>query len=191
MEKLKKQLIQLIQITSAEWDVLKEKLIKREYKAKEIITTEGKVENSVYFIEEGLIRSFYLQDGKEINTYFACDGQFISSYSSFIAQTPSLESLETIEKSSVYAISFETMTELYQKAAKFEKLGRLMAEKNYLCVIERTRKMQTLTAKEKYLDFLETYDEKIIQRVPQHQIASYLGIAPESLSRVRKQILIS
>ncbi|MBD0404065.1 Crp/Fnr family transcriptional regulator [Flammeovirga sp. EKP202] len=191
MEELKKQLFQLIQITSAEWDVLKEKLIKQEYKAKKIITTEGKVENSVYFIEEGLIRSYYLQDGKEINTYFACDGQFISSYSSFIAQSPSLESLEAIEKSRVYAISFETMTELYQKAAKFEKLGRLMAEKNYLCVIDRTRKMQTLTAKEKYLDFLETYDEKIIQRVPQHQIASYLGIAPESLSRVRKQLLIS
>ncbi|NME71602.1 Crp/Fnr family transcriptional regulator [Flammeovirga aprica] len=191
MEILKNILIDLIQITEDEWEILKEKLICQHYKAKSVVSSEGKIEDAVYFIDQGLIRSYYLQDGKEINTYFACDGQFISSYSSFISQTPALENLEAIEESTVYAISFETMAELYQKASKFEKLGRIMAEKNYLCVIERTRKMQILTAKEKYLDFIQTYADKIVHRVPQHQIASYLGIAPESLSRVRKQISIS
>ncbi|KXX67441.1 Crp/Fnr family transcriptional regulator [Flammeovirga sp. SJP92] len=191
MEKLKNILTDLIQITEDEWEILKEKLIFQHYKAKSVVSSEGKIEDAVYFIDQGLIRSYYLQDGKEINTYFACDGQFISSYSSFISQTPALENLEAIEESTVYAISFETMAELYQKASKFEKLGRIMAEKNYLCVIERTRKMQILTAKEKYLDFIQTYADKIVHRVPQHQIASYLGIAPESLSRVRKQISIS
>lgn len=191
MDELKKILIDLIQLTETEWDSLKEKLFRQEYKAKSIIIREGKMADCIYFIENGILRTYYLQDGKEINTYFACDGQFITSYSSFISQTPSHEYLETIESSIVYSISFATMNELFKIASKFEKLGRIMAEKNYLCVIDRTRKMQTLTAKQKYLDFIDSYDKKIVQRVPQHQIASYLGIAPESLSRVRKQISIS
>jgi len=188
VEELKETLSELIQLTDNEWEMLRGKWLKREFKAKSVIATEGSVVNNIYFIQNGLLRTYYLQDGKEINTYFACDGQFITSFSSFISQTPSLESLEAIEDSTVYSISFETMSELYKQASKFEKLGRILAEKNYLCVIDRTRKMQTLAAREKYLDFLESYDKKIVQRVPQHQIASYLGIAAESLSRVRKQI---
>jgi CRP-like cAMP-binding protein len=191
MDELKKILKDLIQLTEPEWNILKDKLIRKEFKAKSIIIREGKIADCIYFIDKGLLRTYFLQDGKEVNTYFACDGQFITSYSSFISQTPSYEYLETIENSSVYSISFANMTELYKIASKFEKLGRIMAEKNYLCVIDRTRKMQTLTAKQKYLDFIDSYDKKIVQRVPQHQIASYLGIAPESLSRVRKHISIS
>lgn len=191
MDKLKKILIDLIQLTEDEWDIFKKKLDRQEYNAKSNIIREGRIADCIYFIEKGLLRTYFLQDGKEISTYFACDDQFITSYSSFISQTPSLEYLETIENSIVYSISFATMMELYKIASKFEKLGRLLAEKNYLCVIERTRKMQTLTAKQKYLDFIDSYNKKIVQRVPQHQIASYLGIAPESLSRVRKELSIS
>ncbi|MCF6319252.1 MAG: hypothetical protein L3J83_08250 [Proteobacteria bacterium] len=124
-------------------------------------------------------------------TLGACDKQFISSFSSFITQTASFEILEAIEDSTVYELSYHTLTKLYRESIKFEKLGRILAEKNYLCVLDRAFTMQTKTAKQKYLDFIKTYDKKIIQRVPQHQIASFLGIAPESLSRVRKEISTS
>lgn len=191
MDELKRILKDLIQLTEPEWDILKDKLIRKEFKEKSILIGEGKIADNLYFIESGLLRTYYLQDGKEISTYFACDGQFISSYSSFISQTPSLEYLEAIEISILYSISFSSIVKLYKEISKFEKLGRIMAEKNYLCVLDRTRKMQTLSAKQKYLDFITNYDRKIVQRVPQHQIASFLGIAPESLSRVRKQISIS
>lgn len=191
MDELKRILKDLIQLTEPEWDILKDKLIRKEFKEKSILIGEGKIADNLYFIESGLLRTYYLQDGKEISTYFACDGQFISSYSSFISQTPSLEYLEAIEISILYSISFSSIVKLYKEISKFEKLGRIMAEKNYLCVLDRTRKMQTLSAKQKYLDFITNYDRKIVQRVPQHQIASFLGFAPESLSRVRKQISIS
>lgn len=191
MDELKKVLKDIIQLTEPEWDILKDKLVRKEFRAKSTIIDQGKKVDSIYFINKGLLRTYYLLNGKEINTYFACDKQFITSYSGFISQTPSIEYLEAIEDSSVYSISFATLTELYKADAKFEKLGRILAEKNYLCVIDRTRKMQTLTAKQKYLDFIENYDNKIVQRVPQHLIASYIGIAPESLSRIRKQIFIS
>ena len=147
MDELKKILKDLIQLTEPEWNILKDKLIRKEFKANSIIIREGKIADCIYFIDKGLLRTYFLQDGKEVNTYFACDGQFITSYSSFISQTPSCEYLETIENSSVYSISFATMTELYKIASKFEKLGRIMAEKNYLCVIEKKRKMKSCLVK--------------------------------------------
>jgi CRP-like cAMP-binding protein len=102
-----------------------------------------------------------------------------------------LSTWKHLKISVVYTLSFQNLTELYNESSKFEKLGRILAEKNYLCVLDRTLTMQTKTAKEKYLDFLDNYDPKIVQRVPQHQIASFLGIAPESLSRIRKELSIS
>lgn len=188
MTELKKALSELIQLTEHEWVVLNRKLNRKEFKAKTNIVNEGNTASNIYFIESGLLRTFHLLDGKEISTYFACDHQFISTFASFITQTPSLEYLEAIEYSVVYALSFQSLTDLYKESSKFEKLGRILAEKNYLCVLDRTLAMQTKTAKEKYLDFIHNYDKKIVQRVPQHQIASFLGIAPESLSRIRKEI---
>ncbi len=181
----------LIGLTKSEWEIFSPKLERKVVKAKTILVREGNIGRNLYFIESGLLRTYHLLEGKEINTYFACDNQFISSFASFISQTPSFETLETIEDSIVYELSYDSLTNLYKTSRTFEKLGRILAEKNYLCVQERTYSMQTKTAKQKYLDFIKTYDKKIIQNVPQHQIASFLGIAPESLSRVRKEISTS
>ncbi len=191
MAELHKILKELIGLTKSEWESFNVKLNKKEFKARTLIIKEGSIAHNLYFIESGTLRTYHLRDGKEISTYFACDKQFISSFSSFITQTASFETLEAIEDSSVYELSYQALTELYKDSSKFEKLGRILAEKNYLCVMDRTLTMQTRTAKEKYLDFIKNYDDDIVQRVPQHMIATFLGIAPESLSRVRKEISIS
>jgi len=191
MNKLHKILDELIGLTDIEWVNFSAKLKKKSIKAKELIIKEGRIANNLYFIESGLLRTYHLQEGKEINTYFACDTQFIPVFSSFISRTASFETLEAIEDSIVCELSYHALADLYLESSKFEKLGRILAEKNYLCVLDRTYTMQTKTAKQKYLDFIKTYDKKITQRDPQHQIASFLGIAPESLSRVRKEISIS
>ncbi len=191
MNELYKILEELIGLNESDWGHFCNKLIRKEFNAKTPIVNEGSVAQHLYFIETGLLRTYYLLDGKEINTYFACDKQFISTYSSFISQTISYEILETIEDSIVYELSYQNLVALYKESSKFEKLGRIIAEKNYLCVLERTLSMQTKTAKQRYLDFIKNYDKKIVQRIPIHQIASFLGIAPESLSRIRKEISIS
>ncbi|PHR19422.1 MAG: cyclic nucleotide-binding protein [Fluviicola sp.] len=180
-----------IGLTESECEDFGTKLNRKKFEAKTSIIREGNVANNLYFIESGLLRTYHLNDGKEITTYFACDKQFISSFSSFISRTASFETLEAIEDSIVYELPHHVLAKLYTESRKFEKLGRILAERNYLCVLDRTYTMQTKTAKQKYLDFLKTYDKKIVQRVPQHQIASFLGIAPESLSRVRKEISLS
>jgi len=191
MIELHQLLKELIKLTKSEWNTFHAQLNRREFKAKTAIIKEGSTARHLYFITSGLLRTYHLQDGKENTTYFACDHQFISAFSSFISQTASFETLEAIEDSIVYEISYSSLTKLYQESRKFEKLGRVLAEQNYLCVLDRTYNMQTKTAKQKYLDFIETYDKKLVQRVPQHQIASFLGIAPESLSRIRKGISTS
>lgn len=191
MNQLKILLENLIGLTTQEWGIFKNILVKQTHESKTTLVGKGKTARYLYFIDQGLLRTYHLQNGKEINTYFACDKQFISTFASFITQTPSLEYLEVVEDSTVYALSYQGLTNLYTQSSKFEKLGRLLAEKNYLCILDRTLSMQTKTAKEKYLEFIQNYDKKIIQRIPQHHIASFLGIAPESLSRIRKQLSTS
>ncbi|WP_298475944.1 Crp/Fnr family transcriptional regulator [uncultured Maribacter sp.] len=191
MNELYQILNKLIGLTKEEWQDFYTKLNRKEYNAKTVIINEGSIAQNLYFIENGLLRTYHLQDGKEMNTYFACDTQFISTFSSFISQAPSFETLEVIEHSIVYELSYKKLNILYQESSKFEKLGRILAEKNYLCVLDRTLTMQTKNAKEKYLEFIKNYETKIVQRVPQHMIATFLGITPESLSRIKKEIFIS
>jgi CRP-like cAMP-binding protein len=188
MKSFKAILTELIEITDEEWGGFNAKLKKRVVKAKSIIINEGVVASNFYFIESGLLRTYQLQDGKEINTNFACDGQIISTFASFITQLPSTEYLESIENSVIYSLTFDSLIDLSMESPKFEKLRRIIAEENFLCAYNRNLLMQNKTAKVKYLDFLDRYAKKIVLRVPQHQIASYLGIAPESLSRIRKEI---
>ncbi len=189
MEELKKAVSKIIHLTAEEWELLTPLVEVRKYAAKTLIANIGMVAKKLYFIKKGLIRVYHLEDGKEISTYFACENQFISIYSSLITQTPSLEYLETITESEVLSINYHQLTALYTRYHKLEKIGRILAEKNYLCIMQRTLVMQTQTAKQKYLDFLATNAPQIIQNTPQHQIASFLGITPESLSRIRKDLV--
>lgn len=191
MTELQNTLGDFIELSQEEWSVFNHELIKKEFKGKSVLIREGSVANKLYIIESGLIRTYCLLDGKEVSTYFASDKQVISIFSSFISQNESFEILEAIEDCIVYELSYQSLLKLYKVSHKFERIGRILAEKSYLCTIDRTLAMQTKTAKQKYLEFLENYDRKIVQRVPQNQIASFLGIAPESLSRIRKEISIS
>ncbi|QXP74014.1 Crp/Fnr family transcriptional regulator [Tenacibaculum sp. HL-MS23] len=191
MNELSIILKELIELTESEWREFSKQLKRKEYKAKAILIEEGNTAESLYFIQSGLFRTYKNLDIKDITTYFACDNQFITVFNSFINQTTSSEILEVLEDSIIYEISFDSLTQLYKKSSKFEKFGRILAEKNHLCALERTLTMQTKSAKKRYLDFLKNYNKKITSRVPQYQIASFLGIAPESLSRIRKEIFIS
>ncbi|MGG6232227.1 Crp/Fnr family transcriptional regulator [Tenacibaculum sp. SDUM215027] len=191
MDELKKLLHDLIGLTEDEFQQFYNQLERKEYKAKTLLIEEGKIVKDLYFVESGLFRTFKNIEDKEFTTYFACDKHFITVFDSFIYQTPSSEFLEAIEDSVVYKISFENLTQLYKKSSNFEKFGRVLAERNHLCAQQRTLTMQTKSAKKKYLDFIKNYDKKIVLRAPQYQIASFLGIAPESLSRIRKEVVIS
>ncbi|MFD1603582.1 Crp/Fnr family transcriptional regulator [Flavobacterium artemisiae] len=158
------------------------------FDSKDYLSEMGKISSKIFFILNGLARVYYLKDGKEIITYLSCDDGFIASYSSFINQTQSFESIQCIEDCEVLSITFEKMQFLYHKIPNWERVGRILAEQNYLCMADRVLKLQMIPAKEKYKTFLASAPAKIVQRTPLIYIASFLGITPESLSRIRQNI---
>ncbi|MGH1335319.1 MAG: Crp/Fnr family transcriptional regulator [Aureispira sp.] len=191
MEYIKALLKQHLVLSEEEWAIFQTHLVYQEFEAKTLVVKENKTAQNIYFIETGLMRSYYLEEGKEINTYFSCDEGLITIFSSFLRQQPSIEYLEVVEKSKAYSLSYTALYHLYEQFPKFERFGRILAEQNYLCILDRTLLMQTKTAKQRYLDFVENTAPKIIQGLPLYHIASFLGIAPESLSRIRREIVRS
>lgn len=191
MDYIKTLLKAHLNISEKEWETFQKYLVYREFEAKSLVVREGMTAQHIYFIESGLMRSYYLEDGKEISTYFSCDGTLITVFSSFLRQKASMECLEVVEKTKCYSLSYHDLYALYDQFPSFERFGRILAEQNYLCILDRTMLMQTKTAKQRYLDFIETTAPKVMQGIPLYQIASFLGIAPESLSRIRREIIRS
>ncbi|MCR6640400.1 MAG: Crp/Fnr family transcriptional regulator [Sporocytophaga sp.] len=188
---MKNSISSFLQLDAEEWEAFKDTLVVECYKENSILVTEGAIASKIYFVQQGILRTYFLKEGKEISTYFACDNQFITAYSSFITQKPSFEYLQVLKDCTLYSMTANKLEKLSQEFPKIERLFRIYAEQSYLCILERTILMQSKTAKERYLDFIEKYDKKIVYSVPQNQIASYLGIEPESLSRIRKKLSLS
>jgi CRP-like cAMP-binding protein len=185
---LKKQILSIASFSEIEIEKIISCFEYKKFASKSYISSSGKITNKIFFIINGLARTYYLKNGKEITTYLSCDNRFIASYSSFINQTPSYENIHCLEECEVLFINYEKMQYLYAEIPKWERVGRILAEQNFLCMADRILKLQMISAKEKYLTFLKTTPLKIIQRTPLIHVASFLGITPESLSRIRQNI---
>lgn len=187
-EILKQHLLSFVPFSKQELALILSRFRLNSYEAKGFLLSEQKVCSDIHFIVHGLVRTYYVRDGKEITTYLASDQGFVSSYPSFINQTLSIEKIQCIEATTTLSVSYRDMQELYLLIAQWEKIGRILAEQTLLCFSDRLFKLQSVPAKEKYLEFLRTSPDKIVRRTPLLHIASFLGIAPESLSRIRKSI---
>jgi CRP-like cAMP-binding protein len=140
------------------------------------------------FVEKGALRSYTIDEkGNEHIVQFAIEGWWTSDMYSFITGEPSVYNIDVLEDSELLLLSNPSQEELLQKVPKFEKYQRLLVQAAYIALQRRLVLSLSQTAEEKYTRLLNTYPD-IIQRVPQHMVASYLGITPETLSRIRKQI---
>ncbi|HLW30643.1 MAG TPA: Crp/Fnr family transcriptional regulator [Aequorivita sp.] len=151
-----------------------------------LLIEQGQISKKLYFVEKGMGRSYSLkEDGKEVTQWFFGVGKFMSSVDSFFQQSPSLYYLETLEDSTVYSISKEKMDLLFSKYHKMEQLGRLVSIEMLTKVVNKLNAIQFQTARERY-DYMLTEFPDISYRVPLGQIASYLGMTQETLSRIRR-----
>ncbi|WP_313112974.1 Crp/Fnr family transcriptional regulator [Aequorivita sediminis] len=151
-----------------------------------LLIEQGQVCKKLYYIEEGMVRSYYLkEDGKEITQWFFNVGKFMSSVDSFFQQRPSLYYLETLEDSVVHSISKEKMDLLFSKYHKMEQLGRLVSIEMLTKVVNKLNAIQFQSARERYEYMLAEFPD-ISHRVPLGYIASYLGMTSETLSRIRR-----
>ena len=152
-----------------------------------ILLEEGKISNQCYFIIKGCIRSYYLKDGEDKTTEFYTEEQAVipSGYGNRI---PSEYYLECIEDTIAGVGTPELETEIYQKFPQLESLNRALGEAIMAKNQNTFAELKMALPEERYLSLLE-HRPDLVQRAPQHQIASYLGIKPESLSRIRKRLI--
>ena len=151
-----------------------------------IINMNERCEN-LYFIERGLLRGYYFDEGKEITNWFAEESEFATSFYSFIANKPSSEIIQALEDCELIELSHSSLQKLYTKFQETERIGRIITENYYIKLEERILSLQFKTAKERYQK-LFTSRPSLLQRASLGQIASYLGITQETLSRIRAEI---
>jgi CRP-like cAMP-binding protein len=152
-----------------------------------LLESENTISKKLYFIENGLVRTFYLENGNEITTQIVERNNFITAFDSFVTGQLSKVNVKCITDCEVSYISKEDYSSLYQKISGWERFCKNVYEKTISFNIQRTNDLLSLSAEKKYLKLLSNQPE-IIQKVPMQYIASYIGIKPESLSRIRKRI---
>ncbi len=180
-------LSQIVPFTEKELDMVESQFVFRQVPKKYKLVEEGKIANELYFVLKGLIRLYYTKDGEEITGFIFKENLFGSSYDSFLRQTPSIQTLETLEDSEILVITKEKMEMLYETVPKVNVLTRKVAEQRFINSQMILSSFILDSPEERYRKF-EMQNKDLLQRVPQHIIASYLGITHVSLSRIRKRL---
>jgi CRP-like cAMP-binding protein len=159
------------------------------YKAKTIIVNAGEISQYSYFVNSGLLRSFNINDNiVEHVLSFACEGWWIGDMYSLLSQKPGNLFIEVLEDAQVVLLSKENQEILYQQIPKLERFFRILTENSLIAHQERLMDNLSLSAEERFEKFCKRYPT-VIQRVPQKQIASYIGVTPEFFSKMKSRLL--
>lgn len=154
-----------------------------------VIEEAGKVPNYLYYIVSGYLRLFYMdENGNEITTHINCPPGFFTSYSHFISETVSDHNVECVTACELLRITKENLDHLVKQSQAMKDFSISVFQHSIAYNENRSRELSTLNAEQRYLKLLKDYPE-IIQHVPIQYIASFLGMKPESLSRIRRKII--
>jgi len=137
-----------------------------------------------YFIQKGLMRTYFIKDGKEITEYFSAENEWVNSPKSFMQQELDIYYIDTVEQAECFCLHVNDLVFLFEHFPEMERYARLSMGTVFGHFMERITSMRFTTAKEKYLHFCKTYHD-IYHRIPLGMVSSYLGIAQETLSRIR------
>ncbi|WP_276482800.1 Crp/Fnr family transcriptional regulator [Paraflavitalea pollutisoli] len=160
----------------------------KKVKKKTFLLQEGEVCAFEAFILKGCVRLYFIdKEGVETILYFAVEGWWVSDLISFMDQQPSNQFIETIEDCELLLLDFRSKVTLLERVPKMEKYYRILLQRSIGVLQQRFYASVSQTAEERYLAFIEKYPQ-VVQRVPQHQIARYLGVSPEFLSKVKSSL---
>jgi CRP-like cAMP-binding protein len=153
----------------------------------EFLLKAGEVSKEFYFLSEGCVRLFYYSNGEEKTGYFYTENSFVSSYESYTKQVPAKHNLQAIENCKLVVVTLEAAMQLLAFSPKFDALARTLMEEELIIYQEMIANFITKDAEGRYQELLDTKSE-LLQRIPQYHLATYLGVTPETLSRIRKRL---
>lgn len=187
-ELLHQKIANSISLTEEEFNFCKTLFQPKKLRKKRLLLGEDDVCNYTAFVEKGLLRSFIIDEkGVEHILQFSLEGWWVSDLSSFLTGKPSKHNIEALEDCELLLISKPSWDRLLEKIPAFERYFRILIENNLVVTQSRLIAAFSNTAEERYHQLIQNFPH-ILQRVPLHMIASYLGITRETLSRVRKQV---
>jgi CRP-like cAMP-binding protein len=187
MQRLIESIKFYVSLNTNEIILLKNSIEKKTYEKHENIFTQGKISNKIYFIIKGCVRLFYNVAGNDKTAFFYTEGQFICAGESYTFNIPAVENYQAVEQTELYEFTKSKIEELLIKIPKMEVIARIATENELITCQKVIASFVTKSAEERYIDLLNTQGE-LFQRVPQQYIASFLGVSPETLSRIKKRV---
>lgn len=186
---LRQQIERFVSLTDNDWALLEPHLRLETIRKHGYFAETGKVADKVALVLDGSFRQYYLKDGEERTTYFFFEPHLMSAYISCISRTPSLLTIEALSDSQCITFPYSRLAKIMQQSLTWQTFGRLVAEYALKGLEERMVGLLMQNPEERYVALLESNRKKILDRIPQHYIANYLGITPVSLSRIRNRIM--
>ena len=176
-------------LTDAEFEKLSQWFVPKQLESKEQFVNEGKVSRNLYFVDAGATHTFIIDKKGEIHTVqFGFEGNWIGDMYGFFSGNPAIFNVETLEPTTLFVMKHIDFEKACDQISKFEHFFRILVQNGYLSSLQRIAKSFSEDAEQRYLMLIKNHPD-LPQRVPQYLVASYLGIKPQSLSRIRQNLI--
>ena len=187
MNDIRKFIENITPMTDSDWQFFSSKLQEVTLKKHTVLLKFGEVENHLYFITKGIVRFYVPGEEVDLTFGFVFENEFVTGYDSFLTQTPSEYQIETLTGTILWKISRKDLEQVYERTSSGNIIGRKMAENMFLIKSKRELSLLSKTAEERYLDLFSDRP-KLLKQIPLKYIASYIGVTPQALSRIRRRI---
>jgi CRP-like cAMP-binding protein len=178
---------QIIPLSESEKTIVSTLFKAKAYKKGDFFLAEGQVCKQAGFITKGLVRYYINHDGEDKTYDFGQENHFVCNYESFLPQTPSTKNIQTLEDCSMLQISYDDLQVFYKSISGAERFGRIVIEQVFIQTLQDLSSFYIDTPELRYVKFLQRH-AGLLQRISQYHVASYVGVKPQSLSRIRKRI---
>ncbi|WP_339709422.1 Crp/Fnr family transcriptional regulator [uncultured Kriegella sp.] len=174
-------------MNDADWQFFSSKLQEVKLKKNTPLLKIGEIEKQLSFISKGIVRFYVPREEVDLTFGFLFENEFVTGYDSFLKQTPSEYQIETLTDTILWTISHKDLQEVYESTNSGNSIGRKMAENMFLIKSKRELSLLSKTAEERYLDLFSDRPQ-LLRQIPLKYIASYIGVTPQALSRIRRRI---
>ena len=187
MDQIRKYFERAVTITDSDWQICSSKLVTEEFPKKTVLLKMSQIEDHLSFIEKGVIRFYIPKEENDLTFDFVFDNAFVSAYDSFLTRSPCAYQVETLSPTVLWRLTYNDLQDIYAQTNIGNTIGRHASEALFLEKSKREISLLNETAEQRYLK-LFTEKSQLIQEIPLKYLASYIGITPQALSRIRRRI---